>query len=151
MMKFSSKLLASSAAILMLTVSVPAMADCMDTKGETAAGKKTDKIVAQTKTDPETGDREAATGGAQPNENWFGCKPGSDDQKCASQKGQQQESEAKDSAASGKAAEKPADPSAKNTTKPAKTTSSDSASGSSTAATSSQTATGDCVEDKKPG
>lgn len=93
-----------------LLVVVPAFAECP--AGGTAATaqseesktveQKTDEIVADTRTDPQTGEKEAATGAAKPDENWFGCDPASDDfEKCKSQKGKQQEARADDATSSG--------------------------------------------------
>ncbi|MGD9866401.1 MAG: hypothetical protein AB7U38_00215 [Hyphomicrobiales bacterium] len=64
--------------------------------------QKTDEIVANAKTDPQTGEKEASTGAAKPDENWFGCDPASEDfEKCKSEKGRQQEAKADDATSSG--------------------------------------------------
>lgn len=147
-MNYYSNLLAAAAAGVMLAVTGPAWAECAGAKDQNAAGKKMDEIVANAKTDSETGNREAATGAAKPTENWFGCKPDSKDyDKCVSEKGQKQKTEAAGNAKSGKSAEKPADPSAKNTTNPAKTATDSDA--STTTAAKSRTASGECAEEKQ--
>lgn len=132
-MNYFRNLLVAGSAVALLAAATPAMAECTGAKNETAAVQKTGEIVAQTKTDPGTGDREAVTGEAKPEENWFGCKPEDKDfDKCVSEKGKQQEREAAKSADSGKAAEKPAGQGAENATPPAKT------------------AAGDCPGNRKP-
>lgn len=56
-------------------VASPKGAKAASGEGDTAATETVEEIVEDAKTDPETGQVEAATGGAEPTENWFGCKP----------------------------------------------------------------------------
>lgn len=159
-MKHFNRLLASAAAVALLAATAPAMAECMGEKHETTAQQKSDEAVANAKVDPQTGETEAATGGAKPVENWSSsCPPGSKKEgKCLSKKGKQQEKQAADSAESGKTAEKPADPGVDTASRSAPTgagsASTDGGSGTSTTGTStaaaSQATDGECGEEKKP-
>lgn len=65
-MKYINRLLASGAALALLTTTAPTMAECVSAKNETAAQQKTDEAVPQARTDPRTGDKKAATGAAKP-------------------------------------------------------------------------------------
>lgn len=85
-------------AAMLAVAAGPAVAECpaKTQPGAEQATKTTKEIVANPKTDPETGQKEATTGPAKPTENWFGCKPGEKKvgDKCESVEGGQQEKKA---------------------------------------------------------